>query len=76
MESAADVDVFSFVSGAGAVTISVVPAMLAPNLDIIAEVRNAAGSVIGLITVMEIFHALLQPTAAAPTADTQSQKTD
>ncbi|HPU50029.1 MAG TPA: zinc-dependent metalloprotease family protein, partial [Burkholderiaceae bacterium] len=47
VESAADVDVFSFVSGAGAVTISVVPAMLALNLDIIAEVRNAAGSVIG-----------------------------
>jgi CBS domain-containing protein len=39
-------------------------------------VQDAAGSVIGLITVMEIFHALLQPTAAAPTADTQSQKTD
>lgn len=46
VESVADTDVFSFISGAGTVTIGVVPALLAPNLDIIAEVRNSAGSVI------------------------------
>lgn len=39
-------------------------------------VQDAAGSVIGLITVMEIFQALLQPAAAAQTAAAQSPKTD
>ncbi len=39
-------------------------------------VQDAAGSVIGLITVMEIFQALLQPLTAAPTAAAQTPKTD
>jgi PKD repeat protein len=42
-----DVDVFSFLSGAGSYSIDVNPAPFSPNLDIRAELRNSAGSLVG-----------------------------
>ncbi len=42
-----DVDVFSFISGAGAYVINVDPAPFSPNLDIRIELRDSAGVLIG-----------------------------
>ena len=43
IESPTDVDVFKFASGAGSVTINATPFERSPNLDILIELRNAAG---------------------------------
>ncbi len=42
----ADIDVFRVEATAGAATFTVTPAMVSPNLDVLLEVRNGAGSVI------------------------------
>ncbi len=41
-----EVDTFSFVAGAGPATINVLPAAVAPNLDVRATLRDAAGAVV------------------------------
>ena len=41
-----DVDVFSFISGAGNYTLNVDPAPLSPNLDILAQLYNSAGTLV------------------------------
>ena len=43
----ADIDIFSFVAGAGTVTFAVDPIDRGPDLDIQADVLNAGGSVLG-----------------------------
>jgi PKD repeat protein len=46
IERPGDVDVFSFTAGAGSVTINVSPAPRGPKLDILATLRNSAGTVL------------------------------
>jgi hypothetical protein len=44
--SASDVDVYRFSAGTGPVAINVAPALVGPNLDVQAEIRNASGTVV------------------------------
>jgi len=46
IERPIDADVFSFAAGAGSVTINVSPAPRAPMLDVVATLRNSAGTII------------------------------
>src|SRR5437762_3286802 len=46
IEQNTDMDVFAFSTGAGPITINVNPATLSPNLDILAELFNSAGSLL------------------------------
>jgi PKD repeat protein len=46
IERNTDMDVFAFTTGAGAITINVKPAAVGPNLDILAELFNAAGNLV------------------------------
>ena len=46
IERPSDVDVFSFASGAGSVSFNVSPAARSANLDLLIELRNAAGSLL------------------------------
>ncbi|MFN8508306.1 MAG: pre-peptidase C-terminal domain-containing protein [Dehalococcoidia bacterium] len=46
ISTAADVDYFSFTAAAGALSVTATPASVAPNLDILFELRNSAGTVL------------------------------
>ena len=46
VERPTDVDVFSFVAGAGMISFSVAPAARSPNLDAVIELRNGAGALL------------------------------
>jgi PKD repeat protein len=46
VERPTDVDVFSFVAGAGVIGLSVAPAARSPNLDAVIELRNGAGTLL------------------------------
>ena len=46
VEQRTDVDFFSFISGNGDISININPAQLSPNLDILAELHDATGSLI------------------------------
>ena len=48
IERNTDVDVFKLLAGAGALSISVSPAPLGPDLKILAELRDSGGNVLGL----------------------------
>jgi PKD repeat protein len=62
-----DVDVFAFTTRAGAVTLSVNPDDLSPNLDASFELRNAAGTLISSANPTATFSASLSTTLAAGT---------
>lgn len=47
IETNSDFDVFSFTSGAGTISLNVDPAPLGPNLDILAELYDADGTLVG-----------------------------
>ena len=47
IEQSTDYDVFSFQAGSGAASISVAPLAIGPNLDVLAELYNSAGTLIG-----------------------------
>jgi len=46
IERPSDIDAFSFATGAGAVTVTVHPAGRSPNLDLLVELRNGAGTLL------------------------------
>jgi PKD repeat protein len=60
-----DVDVFSFVSGAGPFSLSVDPAPFAPNLDIRAELYDSAGGLVASSNPADSLPAVLSGTLAA-----------
>lgn len=62
-----DVDVFSFTTGAGAVTLNVNPAALSPNLDIQADLLDAAGNVLTSVNPVDALNATISQTLAAGT---------
>ena len=62
-----DVDVFGFSTGAGNINLSVVPAALGPNLDIYAELRNGAGTVLAVSNPMDLISASFNLDVAAGT---------
>ncbi len=63
--SSADTDVFSFASGPGTVSVSVVPALRSPNLDISVQLRNSAGTVIASANPVGAVNASLSFTVPA-----------
>ena len=60
-----DVDVFSFVSGAGNYAINVDPAPFSPNLDIFAELRDSTGNLIASSNPVDSLPAALSGTLSA-----------
>jgi PKD repeat protein len=68
IERPTDIDVFGFSAGAGTVTINVNPAPRGPKLDILATLRNAAGTVLATSNPVDSLPATL--TASLPSAGT------
>jgi PKD repeat protein len=66
IERPSDLDAFSFVAGAGSVTINVSPAPRGPKLDIIATLRNGAGVVLATSNPLDSLPASLSATVASP----------
>ncbi len=66
IERRSDVDAFSFVAGAGSVTINVVPAPRGPKLDILATLRNSAGAVLATANPVDSLPATLTATITTP----------
>jgi PKD repeat protein len=66
VERPTDADVFSFVAGAGSVSISVTPAPRGPKLDILATLRNGAGTVLATSNPVDSLPATLTATLASP----------
>jgi len=60
-----DVDVFSFLSGAGNFTINVDPAPISPNLDILAQLYNSAGTLVASANPVDSLPAVLSGSLAA-----------
>jgi PKD repeat protein len=66
IERPADVDVFSFVAGAGSASITVSPAPRGPKLDILATLRDAAGNVLATSNPVDSLPATLAANLPAP----------
>jgi PKD repeat protein len=66
IERPSDVDAFSFVAGAGAVTINVSPAPRGPKLDIVATLRDGAGNVLATSNPIDSLPATLTATLSVP----------
>lgn len=64
IERPSDVDVFSFSAGAGMVTLNIATAARSSNLDLLIELRNAAGSVVASANPIDALPATLSYTAA------------
>jgi len=66
IERPTDADVFSFVAGAGSVTINITPAPRGPKLDILATLRNGAGTVLATSNPVDSLPATLTATIPSP----------
>jgi PKD repeat protein len=66
IETPADVDVFSFTAGAGTITLNVNPAARSANLDIQAELRNGAGTLLASANPAEALNATISYTNTTP----------
>jgi PKD repeat protein len=62
IERPSDVDVFSFTSGAGALSFNVSPAVRSPNLDLLVELRNGAGTLLASANPVDALPATLSIT--------------
>jgi PKD repeat protein len=62
-----DIDVIAFTTGAGAVSISIVPDNLSPNVDLLVELRNAAGTLITTANPTATLSATIASTLTAGT---------
>lgn len=62
-----DVDVIAFTTGAGPVAISIVPDNLSPNVDLLVELRNAAGTLITTANPTATLSATIASTLTAGT---------
>jgi len=60
-----DVDVFSFISGAGNYTLNVDPAPYSPNLDILAQLYDSSGALVGSSNPIESLPAALSGSLGA-----------
>jgi PKD repeat protein len=65
IERAGDVDVFSFVAGAGTINLAVNPSARSGNVDIQAELLNGSGQVIASSNPADALNATLTATVAA-----------
>jgi PKD repeat protein len=67
IERTGDIDVFSFVAGAGTMNLSVAPARRSPNLDLRAELRDGAGHLLASANPVDTLGATLSATSAGGT---------
>jgi PKD repeat protein len=67
IERAGDIDVISFVAGAGTISLSVAPARRSANLDLRAELRDASGAVIASANPVDTLGAAMSATTAGGT---------
>ena len=67
VERSSDVDIFSFTSGAGEVSLSISPFENSPNLDILAELINSSGTVLASSNPANTLNASLTHTVSAGT---------
>lgn len=67
IEKAADVDVWSFTTGDGAVSITVDPAARGANLDVMAELLNSAGQILMTSNPTSLLNASIATTLSAGT---------
>jgi PKD repeat protein len=67
IERSTDVDVFVFTTGAGAISITLFGSELGPNLDILAELRDANGALLAASNPGDQVYALLDYSVAAGT---------
>ena len=65
IETSSDVDVFSFSTGAGAVSLDVLPFEVGPNLDILAELYDASGALVAASNPADLLSATVDATLAA-----------
>ncbi|MBB5204367.1 PKD repeat protein [Inhella inkyongensis] len=66
IERSSDVDQFSFNAAAGALTVSLQPAVRAANLDAVLELRTAAGILLASSNPLDTLNASLSITLASP----------
>ena len=67
IETGADVDVFSFTTGTGTVSIDVQEFEIGPNLDILAELYNSSGSLVTSANPTDFLDAQLSASVSAGT---------
>ncbi|BBD58845.1 Na-Ca exchanger/integrin-beta4 [Nostoc sp. HK-01] len=67
IERNTDVDFYSFVTGAGAINLTVDPFSRGPNLDILAKLYNSAGTLIASSNPTDLLSAAIATTVAAGT---------
>ena len=67
VNSSTDIDVFSFVAGAGAVSLQVNPANRSPNLDVGVQLRDSAGNVLATVTPTDSMSATINVSVAGGT---------
>jgi PKD repeat protein len=65
IERPGDVDMFSFTSGPGTITLSVSPAARSPNLDVLIELRNGSGALLASANPADLLTASLSYLAPA-----------
>ena len=67
IERSGDIDVFSFVAGAGTMNLSVAPTRRSPNLDLRAELRDGAGVLLASANPADTLGATMSATSAGGT---------
>ncbi len=67
IERSTDVDVFAFTTGAGVISVQVFGGDLGPNLDILAELRDANGTLLASINPADLLGATLDYSVTAGT---------
>jgi hypothetical protein len=67
IERNTDVDFFSFTTGAGAISLAVTPSGRSPNLDILAELYDATGTLVATANPADLLAASLNATVSAGT---------
>jgi PKD repeat protein len=66
IERPSDVDMFSFVAGAGSATVTLSPAARSANLDALIELRNSAGALVASANPTDALNASLTVSLPAP----------
>ena len=67
IERNSDVDFFSFTTGAGVISLAIAPSGRSPNLDILAELYNAAGTLVATSNPTDLLAASISATVSAGT---------
>lgn len=67
LETNTDTDVFAFTTGAGPISISVSPVKYGPNVDLLVELRDSAGTLVSSGNPVDTLGVTLAPTVSAGT---------